>query len=217
MLPLSLPTFANSSSRSCTSTRRKSFSVERPALRREMCAVAGAISVRCKGFLSAVRVLPFRAPVIDYAGIAAVEGEPGAFLGDNLVNAPAEERFLDLSGWRTRRAGRPQGDGRQQIPIQTRGAVGDAVRLRRSHGTADFGTTSSCSTTFGCGGCCRPCERRTSSKCSTALGMTQPCSAITSSSRREEDRSRAAPISRPWSSEASQEIGCVLRCCSRRC
>ncbi len=44
---------------------------------------------------------PFpRAPLIDYMGIAAVTGEPGTFLGDNLINTPAEERFLDLSGWK---------------------------------------------------------------------------------------------------------------------
>ena len=44
---------------------------------------------------------PFpRAPLIDYADIATVAGEPGTFLGDNLVNTPAEERFLDLSGWK---------------------------------------------------------------------------------------------------------------------
>ena len=44
---------------------------------------------------------PFpRAPIIDYKGIAAIQGEPGTFLGDNLVNTASEERFLDLSGWK---------------------------------------------------------------------------------------------------------------------
>ena len=44
---------------------------------------------------------PFpRAPLIDYTGIAAVNGEPGQFLGDSLLNTASEERFLDLSGWK---------------------------------------------------------------------------------------------------------------------
>ena len=41
-----------------------------------------------------------RAPIIDYKGIAAIKGEQGTFLGDNLVNTASEERFLDLSGWK---------------------------------------------------------------------------------------------------------------------
>jgi hypothetical protein len=41
-----------------------------------------------------------RAPIIGYNGIAAVKGEQGTFLGDDLVNTASEERFLDLSGWK---------------------------------------------------------------------------------------------------------------------
>jgi hypothetical protein len=44
---------------------------------------------------------PFpRNPLIDYAKIAAIQGEPGSFLGSQLVNTKTEERFLDLTGWR---------------------------------------------------------------------------------------------------------------------
>lgn len=32
--------------------------------------------------------------------IAAIGGEPGTFLGDNLVDNAKEERFLDLAGWK---------------------------------------------------------------------------------------------------------------------
>lgn len=41
-----------------------------------------------------------RAPIIGYKGIAAVKGEQGTFLGDDLVNTASEERSLDLSGWK---------------------------------------------------------------------------------------------------------------------
>jgi hypothetical protein len=45
--------------------------------------------------------VPFpRNPLIDYAKIAAIQNEPGIFLGSQLVNTKMEERFLDLAGWK---------------------------------------------------------------------------------------------------------------------
>ena len=62
-----------------------------------------AIAIRCEGIYGAAKAAPYpypRAPIIDYKGIAAVKGEQGTFLGDNMVNTASEERFLDLSGWK---------------------------------------------------------------------------------------------------------------------
>ena len=70
-----------------------------------------------------------RAPIIDYKGIAAVQGEQGTFLGDNLVNTASEERFLDLSGWKDA-AGmdEPKVDGDQQEYLLQPQRGRDAIR-----------------------------------------------------------------------------------------
>ena len=38
--------------------------------------------------------------LIPKSNIAAIDGEPGTFLGNNVVDTPAEERFFDLAGWK---------------------------------------------------------------------------------------------------------------------
>jgi hypothetical protein len=70
----------------------------------EMCALWRAQSpFDVKDFWGRKDPAPYpypRTPIIGYKGIAAVKGEQGTFLGDNLVNTASEERFLDLSGWK---------------------------------------------------------------------------------------------------------------------
>jgi hypothetical protein len=45
--------------------------------------------------------MPFaRSPVIAHGAIAAADGEPGTFLGTQLVESDSETRFLELNGWR---------------------------------------------------------------------------------------------------------------------
>src|SRR4029079_3865965 len=44
---------------------------------------------------------PFpRSPIVAKGSLSAVKTEPGTFLGDNLLDTPIEERFLELKGWR---------------------------------------------------------------------------------------------------------------------
>jgi hypothetical protein len=171
---------------------------------------------------------PFpRAPIIDYKGIAAVNVEPGTFLGDNLVNTASEERFLDLSGWKTA-AGmdEPKVTAASKNTYSNRSAVAtrydtggdladskywyhaemfDDTRLRRLLSTVRA-----------------PNLVKVLDDLKRPDGRTRPrkkwhCSTITSSSRpTRRVRSQVAPMSRPGSSDALREIGYAWRCCSKR-
>ena len=86
-----------------------------------------AVAVRCEGLLGPQRPAPYpypRAPIIGYKGIAAVQGEQGTFLGDNLVNTASEERFLDLSGWKDAAGmGEPKVDATSKNTYSNRSGV----------------------------------------------------------------------------------------------
>ena len=104
MLPLSLR-LPNVSSRSCTSTRRKSSFRRTPS--------ATSRNVRCgrRNLSSMQRIrwgngTPFpRAPLIDYAGIAAVEGEPAGVPRRQISSTRRRKSgFWICRAGRTRRA-----------------------------------------------------------------------------------------------------------------
>jgi len=161
---------------------------------------------------------PFpRAPLIDYAGIAAVAGEPGKFLGDNLVNTASEERFLDLSGWKD-----ATGMDELKVTAASKNTYSnrDAVATRYSSGDLMDSRFWYHVELFDNARLRRLLSTVRAPNLVKVLDNLKKDAALlcyTSSSRRmRRDRSRAAPTSRPWSLEVSQEIGCVWRCCSRK-
>ena len=146
----------------------KFYPVERQALRREVCVVAGAIAVRCEGFMGRQRRSLSSRPDHRLHGHRCRQGRAG-----DVPRRQSRQHRIGraISGFvrleRRHRNGCAERDGSEQeylLRPQRRRARDTTTAIWR---TVNIGITSKCLMRRGCGDFYRPCGRRISSRCST--------------------------------------------------